>query len=97
RVQFRNDLRGTGRSRVAASLAKQIGQTRGVESLLAREDFVKHQTMRIDVALRRQLLPFELFRRHVRGRSGDLAPVFFGECGDAEVSDAYLAVLVEHD
>jgi len=31
------------------------------------------------------------------GRSGDLAPVFFGECGDAEVSDAYLAVLVEHD
>ena len=43
------------------------------ERPLAREHLVQHEAQRVHVGSRRDLAPFQLLRRHVTGRAGNLA------------------------
>ena len=61
----------------------------------AGEHLVEHEAERVQVAARRDFLPRELFRRHVRGRSR--TQEFARRAREAEIGDADPAGAVEHD
>jgi hypothetical protein len=85
--------------RVALPQAKQLGQRGGFEGALAREQLVEDEAERINVRARRQRPALQLLGRHVGGRAGQgvRAAHVPGQSGDAEVGDAHVAALVEHD
>jgi hypothetical protein len=66
---------------------------------LAREQLKQHQPQRVEIGRRRERLPRELLRRHVRRRAGDLS-VRTGACDggrQAKVGQPHAAAPVDHD
>ena len=68
-----------------------------VERTLAREHFVQHETERVHVGPRRDLASFQLLRRHVAERSGNLARVapLVHQIGETEVREVRLTPSVD--
>src|SRR3974390_1507597 len=69
------------------------------EGALAGEDFIEHQTQRINVAERGDFPALELLGSHVGGSAtADLGPAdIVGDAGETEIRDNDLTATVEHD
>ena len=75
----------------------QLHERRRIERTFAREEFIEHQTQRIDVALESDLSARELFGRHVgRRAAANIALQLFAQSGEAEVHDDDVAAAVDH-
>ena len=77
----------------------QFLQRGGLESALARQDLVEDEAEGVDIALRSDFLPGELFRRHIGRRAG---AGFFSldarrDALQPEVGDADFSGAVKHD
>jgi hypothetical protein len=93
-------LRVDGRRRGIDDLVQQLDQIAGAEGPDAGQQLVHHGAQRIEVRVVRQLQALHLFGRHVRRGTGDAfdaRDLRVGDQRDAEVDDAHVGILREHD
>ena len=89
-----------GRRRCVDDLVQQLLQISGSKRPRTAQELVHHRAQRIQIRAVGELQTLHLFGRHVRRTAGDAIDARdVGICdqGDAEVDDAHVAVLRQHD